>query len=270
MKPSADRIARGLYWDRAWSLVEGCTPVSAACDNCWAAQAAHMRKGHPDIHISMNNSGITTGGGQFSGVVRTRDDLIDQPLEVKKPAVWAVWTELFHQTVSPAFQQAAFEVIKSTPRHLYIILTKRQGRLLRFAEILNDKPLPNLWLGVTAEDQEAANTRIPFLLQAPAAKRFISAEPMLGPVDLATFLPQSVPPDKNDGTGYLTQGLDWVVCGGESGSGARPIHPDWARSLRDQCKAAGAPFWFKGWGRHVPAGQTKGLLDGVECREWPE
>lgn len=108
-------------------------------------------------------------------------------------------------------------------------------------------PLPNLWLGVTAENQQRAEERIPTLLEIPAAKRFVSVEPMLGPVNLE-FNISLVHPD-NEGYGIeAIKGLDWIICGGETGPGARPMHPDWARRLRDQCQAAGTPFFFKSWG----------------------
>jgi protein gp37 len=148
-------------------------------------------------------------------------------------------------------------------------------------------PLPNVWLGVSVENQKAADERIPLLLQTPAAVRFISAEPLLGPIDLDRV------DDCEDGYFSALDGmmccegrgwkqgpkLDWVICGGESGPGARPMHPDWARSLRDQCQAAGVPFFFKQWGEHVPfmqstlpdselSGKCSGLLeDGTESNK---
>ena len=141
-------------------------------------------------------------------------------------------------------------------------------------------PLPNVWLGVSIEDQAAADVRIPILLETPAAIRWISAEPMLGPIDLRlrmtstgahiVALSSQVRADNNG-----KHGLDWVVAGGESGPGARPIHLDWARSLRDQCQAAGVPFLFKQWGEwidadswldEIEAGPTKLLSHGKPCR----
>ena len=156
--------------------------------------------------------------------------------------------------------------------------------------------LANVWLGVTAEDQQRADERIPLLLQCPAAVRFVSVEPMIGPVDFAVDAPTcelSQPSDAR--TPRLTHRLSgdsrWVICGGESGPGARPMHPEWARSLRDQCKAAGVPFLFKQWGEWAPAEEanpfpwTNGtlmasvrvgkreagrLLDGVTHDGYPE
>lgn len=112
----------------------------------------------------------------------------------------------------------------------------------------NSKPLENLWLGVTAEDQERANERIPYLLATPAAKRFVSVEPMLGPVDLVNVYQNSFP-----GTPGQLGFIDWVICGGESGPGARPMHPDWVRVIQAQCHCCQVPFFFKQWGEWMPS-----------------
>lgn len=150
-------------------------------------------------------------------------------------------------------------------------------------------PFPHLWLGVSVEDQRRADERIPDLLATPAAVRWISAEPLLGPIDLRAYLlsvrgkhGQRVPLpmfDSEDGRsprrGYLDQaiGLDWVVVGGESGPGARPMHPDWTRSLRDQCQAARVPFFFKQWGEWTPPPPDRqpsiGMASGGDCA-WPD
>ena len=133
-------------------------------------------------------------------------------------------------------------------------------------------PLPNVWLGVSVEDQKSANARIPHLLSTPAAVRFISAEPLLGPVDL-----KAVPIPADDGYDGAT--LDWVIVGGESGKGARPMHPDWARSLRDQCGRENVPFFFKQWGEwfgengvsvRIGKKQAGRLLDGFEHNAMPD
>jgi protein gp37 len=133
-----------------------------------------------------------------------------------------------------------------TPHHLYLILTKRSQRALKFTQWFAKETamvggeifpvLPHIWFGVTTENQEEANRRIPILLSIPAAKRFVSIEPMLGAID---FLGGPK--------------VDWVICGGESGNGARPMHPDWVRSLRDQCKNSGTSFFFKQWGEWLPS-----------------
>ncbi len=145
--------------------------------------------------------------------------------------------------------------------HTYIILTKRPERMHH--ELINFATQPNVWLGVSVEDQQTADERIPWLLKTPAAVRFVSVEPMLGAVDLMGFLPLA----QSDihGVVYSPVGgpfIDWVICGGESGPGARPMHPDWARSLRDQCRGANVPFFFKQWGEWIAEGQYA-AIDGT-------
>jgi protein gp37 len=122
-------------------------------------------------------------------------------------------------------------------------------------------PLPNVWLGVSVENQAAADERIPLLLQIPAAVRFLSCEPLLGPVTFrwARWMQLPSRPDGSSGPLDSLRGIHWVIAGGESGAGARPMHPDWARSLRDECNAAGVPFFFKQWGAWYPAGRR--ILD---------
>lgn len=136
-------------------------------------------------------------------------------------------------------------------------------------------PLPNVWLGVSVEDQKAADSRIPLLLQTPAARRFLSCEPLLGPVDLTNVKPPgSLIAEDAHGWSAIWKGnaigrpcIDWVICGGESGRDARPMHPDWARGLRDQCSAAGVPFFFKQWGEWAP---QVGAVDGWTIDDDPE
>jgi protein gp37 len=142
----------------------------------------------------------------------------------------------------------------------------KSGKAARYGEadarVFSQWPLPNVWLGVSVENQETADERIPLLLQTPAAIRFISTEPLLGAVDIWAFLDGET---RNVSLAALHSprlpGLDWVICGGESGPGARPMHPDWARGLRDQCKNAGVPFFFKQWGEF-----TSEQCTGVEVR----
>ena len=126
-------------------------------------------------------------------------------------------------------------------------ITRLESGMANVSNLKRDgKPLPNLWLGVTAENQRRADERIPVLLDTPAARRFVSVEPMLGPVDLRRAFGTDGPRQT-----YVEQ-LDWVICGGETGPGARPVHPDWVRSLRDQCQMAETPFFFKSWGDWYP------------------
>lgn len=156
-------------------------------------------------------------------------------------------SDLFHEAVPIEFIKQVFDVMARCPQHTFQILTKRPERMqfLLWSEF-DWKPLPNVWLGVSIEDQATANERIPLLLQTPAAVRWVSAEPLLGPVVLgAAHLPVF-------GLGSR-MAIDWLVVGGESGPKARPMHPRWVRSLRDQCAAHWVPFLFKQWGEWAPS-----------------
>lgn len=228
------RLEKGLYWERAWSLVEGCSPCSPGCDHCWAAAQAHMRQNQANPKIAAANSGLTAPNGKFNGQVRFRDDLLEAPLKVKKPTVWAVWTDLFHETIPGLAILEVFKIIQKCPQHTFLILTKRARRLRIEAEATLSFllgfawPLSNVWLGVTVCEQDEADKKIPLLLQIPAVKRFISVEPMLEPLDLSSAgLP------------------DWVICGPETGPRARPRDPAWVQALARQCQAAGVPFFDK-------------------------
>ena len=213
------------------------------------------------------------------------------PLRWRKPAMIFVnsMSDLFHEDVLELWIDFVFAVAALSPHHTFQILTKRSRRMREYlsspnraASIYNDAcvlgvnhglnvaligspehepfappgprvhlgrwPLPNVWIGVSAEDQQRADERIPDLLESPAAIRWVSAEPLLGPLDLRS-------PSAHWQASDSSPGLDWIVVGGESGPGARPMHPDWARSIRDQCAAAGVAFHFKQWGEWAPAGE---------------
>ncbi|WP_068929322.1 DUF5131 family protein [Planobispora rosea] len=237
----------------SWNPVRGCTKVSAGCDNCYAeAISTHWN-----------------GPGSFE-VVRLVPEVLDAPLDWRKPRRVFVnsMSDLFHADVPDEFILEVFTRMWWAPAHTFQVLTKRHARMATLIPTLEAElrrreadltlvdcptpltwPLPNVWLGVSVEDAHWARIRIPSLLRTPAAIRFISAEPLLGPLDL---------------TGWLgTDGLDWVITGGESGPRARPPHPAWFRSLRDQCAAAGVPFFFKQWGQWSPDIDGPGHLVGV-------
>ncbi|SLG33563.1 bacteriophage protein gp37 [Mycobacteroides abscessus subsp. abscessus] len=233
-----------IEWtDSTWSPVTGCDKVSPGCDNCYP-----------------NGFGVTL-----------RPERLGEPLRWRKPRRVFVnsMSDLFHKDVPDEFIAKVFGVMARAPQHTFQILTKRPGRM---RSLLGDRvdgaqplleaateeetataiydapwPLPNVWLGVSAEDQKWAEVRIPVLLDTPAAVRFVSAEPLLGPIDLTRR--GLLAPDECE------RRLDWVIVGGESGRGARPMHPEWARSLRDQCTAAGVPFFFKQWGEYITTEQ---------------
>jgi protein gp37 len=239
-----------IEWtDASWNPIVGCSPVSPGCANCYAERLAATRlKNHPDYKgLSERPEGCYA---RWNGQVRFLPERLDEPQRWKKPKRIFVCDmgDLFHESVKDEWIARIVKVMLWCPQHTFQILTKRADRMrqvmsgfVEYSTPFKGKPLPNVWLGVSAENQHFADERIPLLLETPAAVRWISAEPLLGPV-----------------TGIGTRdfgGINWVVCGGESGANARPMHPDWARSLRDQCQAAGVPFFFKQWGQWLPVGQ---------------
>ena len=259
-----------------WNPIAGCSKYSPGCLNCYAERMARRLKaaGLPQYQDVVDERGWT-------GQVALVPDALLKPLAWKKPRRVFVGSmfDFFHPSIPLAFQNQIFSVMRHCPQHTFIALTKRPEQMLLMEQVCGLPQLPNLWLGVTAENQEQANKRIPALLQIPAAVRFVSAEPMLENIWLSGLIRDPLwfgnPRDGAWG-GSLLPRLDWTICGGETGSGARPIHPDWVRFLRDQCQKAGVPFFFKGWGGPhrqgwVIDGQLYSgrLLDGREWNEYP-
>jgi protein gp37 len=266
--------ATTIEWtDATWNPVRGCELVSPGCTNCYAMRQAHRHAGKGRPYDGLTK--VTKGGPVWTGEVRTVEKLLGQPGAMSMPRRIFVnsMSDLFHKDVPEEFLDSVFATMAAAPQHVFQILTKRAERMRAY---LADRgrldaiyaawttggvrevkawPLPNVWLGVSVEDQVRADERIPLLLQTPAAVRWISAEPLLGPVALTQYFEEG--PDHN-GVRVVQrcEGIDWVVAGGESGPGARPMHPDWARALRDQCREANRPFFFKQWGNWLPAGQS--------------
>lgn len=262
-----ERIDKGLYWDRAWSLVEGCSPVSPGCAHCWSEKQTHIRSAQQNEKIQARYSDLTDSQGKWTGKIRLMRKDLDKPLHVKKPTTWSIWNDLLHEEVWFDFIGLVLDVIYKTPQHTYYLLTKRAKRMKRAIEYYNGRydTLPNLRLGVTAENQETADERVVVLCQTPAAFRFVSVEPMLGSVVLEntyeTPRDVNIAFDKARSSGgrvharsYLshsTNGIDLVVVGGETLVGARPMKPAWPLSLRDQCLSSDTDFFFKSWGEYV-------------------
>jgi len=258
-----------IEWtDSTWNPVRGCALVSPGCTNCYAMKVAHRFSGKGEAYAGLTK--LTKGGPVWTGQVRELPELLERPLKWKHPRRIFVnsMSDLFHEDVHGDFIDAVLDTVRAAPRHTFQILTKRAARMQAFMR--HYKPIPNLWLGVSVEDQARADERIPLLLQTPAAVRWISAEPLLGPIDLRDPPNDMGEPrfsylERIDGTGPR---IDWIVAGGESGPGARPMHPDWVRSLRDQCGASSVPFFFKQWGAWalpipedgVPPGACDGRL----------
>jgi protein gp37 len=238
---------------KVWNPTVGCKKVSQGCKNCYAKNL------HDRWH------GAYLAGAELPGQyaypfeqVQMMPERLNDPLKWRKPARIFVnsVSDLFHPDVDGDFIGRVFRVMEACPQHTFMILTKRPALMWQWFDKYNaERPLPNVWLGVSAEDQRTADERIPLLLQTPAAVRFVSCEPLLGELDISQYLWDT---DSRD-WGYDREGLSWVIAGGESGPNARPMHPDWARSLRDQCQAAGTPFFFKQvgeWTTEYPQGRS--------------
>jgi len=262
-----------IEWaDETWNPVTGCTPVSEGCKNCYARRMANRmrgRFGYPE-------------DDPFR--VTVHPERFNQPMRWRKPRMIFPCSmgDLFHEDVSNDLLCIIFAIMAQAKQHTFLILTKRPDKMKSFvincgggvllSAIKNGLqysfswPLSNVWIGVTAENQATADERIPTLLQIPAAVRFVSVEPMLGSVDLWPFFSvvdkfgePSGPRCDPDGS----PAIKWVICGGETGPGARPMDPDWARSLRDQCREAGVPFFMK-----KMSGGTEPPSD-LMVRQWP-
>lgn len=303
-----------IEWtDATWNPITGCTLVSEGCRYCYAAHLAATRLKHTPSRQGLARMNAD-GAAKFTGEVRFNETWLLHPLRWRKPSMIFVCAhgDLFHPDVPDDWIDQVFVVMAMASHHTFQVLTKRPARAREYLanaqlpdadrwaaplfKVLADHtgpasfrnpgwPLPNLWLGTSVEDQATADARIPQLLAAPAAVRFISAEPLLGQLDLRGWIPGDdgcelcederckridIPrseqcPERwevfwNDRPGYGDERrhLDWVIVGGESGKHARPMNPQWARDIRDQCVAADTPFFFKQWGEWVSVSEEEG------------
>ena len=357
-----------IEWcDATVNPVVGCSHCSPGCDNCYAERFAVRLAKHPNPEIAARYAGTVDAQGRWTGKINLVSNIEENfcnwvyaAIPQRKPARIFVgsMTDLFYdeRPEESGWLEILMNIFTVYPQHTFMLLSKRPEHMRRFFEhyYAYYRRQENLWLGVTVCNQAEADEKIPLLLQTPAAKRFVSVEPMLGPVEIGKYLYGSyecglscgtrlpctalpelqcskcgfVGPDnyetwgdgpspecpkcgQDGGCGEIeeicpdcghymvrehpdTQYIDWVICGGETGSGARPMHPDWVRSLRDQCQSAAVPFFFKSWGEwttdytYDDAISTTGayvqdtpfarvgkrragrLLDGVEHNEFPE
>ena len=310
---------------RTWNPLAGCTEESEGCMNCYARGMAWRLMHNPNAAVSAKYKDTVrkTAGGklQWTGKINLNSAALSIPYTTNEPTVFFVnsMSDLFHPNVPFSFIDLVFTQMAICEHHTFQILTKHPDNMLKwfnaehgdwehpgmrqtseclryyayqwktkFGEKENWKfPLPNVWPGVSIENQKAADKRIPMLLQVPAAVRFLSCEPLLGAVDLIPVLNYPIP-----GTKDYKPPIDWVIAGGESGHKARPAHPDWFRTLRDQCRNMEISFFFKQWGEYYPNSLTDGskpsvyvdsktlmarvgkkisgrLLDGIEHNEYP-
>jgi protein gp37 len=327
-----------IEWaEHVWNPISGCTRVSSGCDNCYAMHQAHRFSGVPG-HPQEGLTVIRNGKVDWSGKIKLNENTLLAPLRRKKPTRYFVnsMSDLFHHGVPDEYIDQVFAVMALCPQHTFMILTKRPERMQEY--LLAEKrstiigqyaftnaarhdlgtmekyrngvqwPLPNVWLGVSVEDQKTADERIPILQQTPAAVRWISAEPLLGPLK-PTYVnclncctisnPILVNSGKDYGCGkckavvnrmgagnrpggfFDERKLDWVVVGGESGPDARPFNTQWARDIIKHCKDADVPVFFKQFGSHPMdvcyerfyEGYKRIRLNdrkGGDWSEWPE
>ena len=289
-----------IQWtDATWNPVTGCTKVSEGCRRCYIERTVPFRTQHRRFAGPNGpaDPGATTG-------VVLHPERLDQPLRWRRPRRVFVnsLSDLFHAEVPDAIIAQVFQMMAAAPRHTFQVLTKRPGRMAsllpRLPALINANdlalveerarvtawPLPNVWLGTSVEDQRAADLRIPSLLKTPAAARFLSCEPLLGPVDLSPWLPCHCP----EGPASMPVGcaecahpgnarlgrehatpVDWVIVGGESGPGARPMDLAWTRELVGQCQAATVAVFVKQLGRAWSQAAGLGAGHGGDPQHWP-
>ena len=235
------------YCSHSWNpLAMRCTRVSEGCEHCWHLRMADRLAKNPKIPSEERE--VYAGSGGWCII---RDVEMDAPSRRKKPAIVAVQLmgDLGHETVADEDRGRVWIAMTKAPQHTFLVLTKRPKRIAHWMHHHWTNMIePNIFLGVTVENQQAANERIPTLLKIPAAGHWLSIEPMLGPVDLYPAFCGFQPPSWGCGPD-----ISGVALGGESGPGARPMHPDWARGVRDQCADSGVPFHFKSWGKWIPS-----------------
>lgn len=293
----------GIEWTNAtWNPIRGCSRVSQGCVNCYAETiAARFSDAGQPFHLFADRN---KSGSKWTGKLALVEKHLQDPLRWREPRrIFAnSMSDLFHENLPDESIDQVFAVMSLATQHQFQILTKRPARMLAYLTQKNGRrvvipqagprstggaiwthtaswPLPNVWLGVSVEDQKTADERIPVLSQTPAAVRFVSAEPLLGPIDLMypeTLFPDG-PPRCCNGHDCGCMGkpteppllydIDWLICGGESGPGARPMHPTWARNLRDQCMATGVAFFFKQWGAFASVSEVAGPGDFHEFED---
>ncbi|MDN5786512.1 phage Gp37/Gp68 family protein [Pseudorhodobacter sp.] len=318
------------WTEQTWNPIVGCSVVSPGCTNCYAMKEAWRFGHNTKLPQYHGLTQTTKGGSVWTGKVALAEKALLAPLRRRKPTMYFVNSmgDLFHENVPDDWIDRVFAVMALCPQHTFQVLTKRSKRMRAYfqkdpfdrvflammehtsrgyptvKETMQQLgmtwvqpasrddwwPLRNVWLGVSAEDQTRADERIPDLLNTPAAIRFVSAEPLLGAIDLRRWLyamldhhAAGLSDDPmaagmlcdaikaGRASGPMRPALNWIITGGESGPNARPMHPDWARSIRDQCAEAGVAFHFKQWGEWAPDDHFTHFPDKITDRgmhEW--
>lgn len=242
-----------IEWtDATWNPVTGCSKVSAGCQHCYAETLAKRFEG------DAFRPWVAKWAARN---VVLHPNRLPMPLHWRTPRRVFVnsVSDLFHDQVPDAFVDRVFAVMAQAPQHQFQVLTKRPERMRAYITqsctgVSAPGPMPHVWLGTSVEQQRWVAPRVGALAATPAAVRFLSCEPLLGPLDVSAYL--------------ATGRIHWVIVGGESGAGARPVDPAWVRALRDQCVACGVPFFFKQWGG-VARARAGRELDGRTWDEWP-
>jgi protein gp37 len=279
-------MSTAIEWtDATWNPTRGCSRVSPGCASCYAERQAYRFHGHGQPYEGLVRLG--KHGPRWTGAMRLALSKLDEPTRWRKPRRVFVnsMSDLFHESLTHEQIAAVFGVMAQCPQHVFQVLTKRSGRMRGWFEWVEGKqderpefspppdhivttcavnlgaqidqivrpwPLPNVWLGVSVENQEYADERIPDLLTTPAAVRFVSYEPAIGPVDFFAFLKTELRDQSLEGLGTRDMpGLDWIICGGESGPGARPFNAAWARQTMAQCRDAGVACFVKQMGSNA-------------------
>jgi protein gp37 len=282
------RLKNHLYWDQALSLVTGCTKCGPECERCWAESEAWTRLHHSNPAISSRFTG-TVERGKWTGRIILHTDRLKLPERRRKPTVYSIWTDLFHEDVTDEFIRRALLMMWGNPRHRFIVCTKRPERIEKALDELADDGLPNILFMTTAGTQEMVQKRLVPLLRLkqmfPNIHLGLSAEPLLENIWIheAAYLSGF---SRKDGIP-----LDGVFCGGETGKHARVMNPEFPRNLRVQCAEWNIPFFFKSWGEWIPKEETSGKtsnntmrkarhtavenpalhsLDGIEYHELPK
>lgn len=236
-----ENIAKGKWWNRAWTLVEGCTPVDESCDHCWAA--AKDRRFHsriiaqPGDSVELMAGGLVAKSGKYNSHIILRPDKLHLPIIVKKPTVWAIWNDLFHKDVPFEFAARAMANAMVCRQHIFMVVTKRPDRMRRHCEEnyrIYPNLMPNVWGVFSVCNQRTLKERIEDILNCPVSTKIINIEPCLGPVNLHFKY------------GYLGKvNPDGVFIGCESGHGRRECKIEWMESVVNQCADAGIPCWVK-------------------------